>query len=118
MSWYTKHNMGDTRHIMGYTQHVNMNKIFCIATDVAREKVLRQLLAAGARCKYALARISALTLDSAVQEVRGQCQFQQDNAENAIRHSWNDAKLREIQKLFWQSHPHHMVARIGMLHDI
>ena len=79
---------------------------FHLANATAQEKVIRLLLAAGARDKYALQRISSLPLECAAEEARRRNAYGYE-PDAYVRHGWSEAKLREVQNLFWQSHPPH-----------
>ena len=80
-------------------------RCFCFANATAQEKVIRLLLAAGARDKYALERIASLTLENACEEVCRRNQYKLE-PDRGVRHGWDAARLREMQNLFWYSHPH------------
>ena len=79
---------------------------FCFAKSTAGEKAIRLLIAAGARDSHALQEISVLTLEIAAEEV---CERSRHinwrPPDHGLRHAWSQAKLKEIQQLFLQSHP-------------
>ena len=81
-----------------------MCQCYDIAHSASTEKVMRLLLAAGARDGRAAARIASLDLDCAVREVRARAYFEKDSVEKALRHTWSDAKLNEIRVLFADAH--------------
>ena len=91
-----------------YEAMPEMCQCYSIAHSASTEKVMRLLLAAGARdgtCRAA-ARIASLTLDCAVREVSEHVHTsrKKDSVEKALRHTWSDAKLNEIRVLFADAH--------------
>ena len=74
-------------------------RCYCVANNAAKEKVMRLLLAAGARDESALETIDTLSLDTALQgsSVR---ENQKHGAADALRRGWSNAKLCEMQRVF------------------
>ena len=83
-------------------------RCFCVARATANEKVIRLLLNAGARdAKYALSKVMSLNLETAAQAVANKdFGWAFHPADEALRHGWSDAKLKEVQQLFRLAHTH------------
>ena len=67
----------------------------------SKEKVIRLLLAAGARDRYVVKHLNSMSLENALE-----CYWvkAREGRADGLRHGWSDAKLREMEELFRGAH--------------